>query len=422
MRYSLEKVKSWYAAGITLLILLTIATPLISKKISQISAGLVLIASITSCLLIYSRILKARPLTLPEKKMIQACLFIFLIYLTNVILLGDFNNSGAKTDQYIYLLLPIFIFPLLRLISISSFMLANTFCIISAIAGILSIIELSLTGGRTGYIFHGQPIPFGNLALLCGFSCLAFLDLNNKKSKNLTLIICSLLAIFASISSQTRGGFIAIPVLTILTVWFNKEYFFRRKVAISTIGFIFILFIITLSTPIFKKIETRINLAFNETESYYQEKAKETSVGIRLDLWKIAIDGWKESPIFGNGITEYYTYKDERLKDQLSQSHLLTFKHTHNEYIGILFSQGIIGLLIFLTMIYKLSIYYFRKAKNSTAALIGLLINSGYLIFSLTESFFSLNTSLLFFITLNSVLISLLSQQHQNSGVSQHAA
>ncbi len=406
----------------TLLLCFAVAAPLINKKSGQVAAGLILITGLISYLLIFLKHIQIPPIGRPEKIMALGSMFLLASIIVNMLLFTDFSQMGGNTDQFSYLLLPLLLLPLLRVSNISSGYLSNTLSITSAVAGLLAIIEYSQTNSRTGVIFHGQSIPFGNLALITGFSCLTFLNLNNCKLKNIVLIGCSSLAIIASLLSQTRGGFIAIPALLVLLVFFKKEYFIRKKVFLSFIGLALISVTFLLSSGVLKKVENRLNSAVNQTSSYYEDDNKATSVGIRFDLWKIALDGWKESPLLGKGVTEFYHYKADKIGIEESRSHLLKFKHPHNEYIGLLFSQGIWGLIVFSVLIMSLSVYYFRRSKSSPVALTGLLVTCGYLIFSLTESFFSLHTSLFFYLTLNSVLLYLLSQDRPAQGSSSHVA
>ncbi len=422
MHFSQISSTSLWKTASTLLICFAIAAPLISKKTGQIAAGLILIFGLLSYLLVLLKRNQIPPIERPEKLMAIGSLLLLLSLVINVLIFSDLSHIGGKTDQYSYFLVPLLLLPILRLSKINTQTLTYTLSFTSVIVGILTIIEYSQTHQRTGVLFHGQSIPFGNLALITGFSCLTFLNLNNSKVKNIFLISCASLAIIASISSQTRGGLIAIPALIILLVFFKKEYFLRKKVILYFIGLTFISVTVLLNSGMLKKVESRLNSAVSQINSYYENDNKATSVGVRLDLWKIALEGWRESPLFGKGITEFYHFKADKIGQEPTDSHLLKYQHPHNEYIGLLFSQGVLGLIVYGLLISTLAIYYFRRSKESPIALTGLLVTSGYLIFSLTESFFSLHTSLFFYLTLNTVLLYLLSQDRHAQGSSSHVA
>lgn len=69
----------------------------------------------------------------------------------------------------------------------------------------------------------------------------------------------------------------------------------------------------------------------------------EGSAAVRLDLWEVAINTFKENPIFGIGFGGFrFIVPDE-----------LIFKDTHNIYLKVLCEQGMIGLAVLLIILYR---------------------------------------------------------------------
>jgi len=145
--------------------------------------------------------------------------------------------------------------------------------------------------------------------------------------------------------------------------------------------------------------------------------APHSSSTIRLELWKGALLLATEKPLFGYGIgsvqdnlnqcykTQLRTNKDQRFFYPLKESH-----NSHNQYINMYLSGGIIALLLFLLMLY----YNFRQAyiNKDDLYLIFILLIGFTLIF---ENFFSRINGVLFFSLLNSLFLLNKIQQNKNN-------
>lgn len=83
--------------------------------------------------------------------------------------------------------------------------------------------------------------------------------------------------------------------------------------------------------------------------------ASET-IGVRLKLWDVAIQLWSQSPVFGIGPGMFYFYTSHNFS-LLNRPGLAT----HNMYITYLTENGIIGLAVYLCVVF-LSIALFFKA------------------------------------------------------------
>ncbi len=120
-----------------------------------------------------------------------------------------------------------------------------------------------------------------------------------------------------------------------------------------------------------------------------------TSIGVRLEMWKAAIEMFMENPYFGVGINQFGKALDIMVADGKAPEHLGIFYQTHNEYFQALATGGLIGftyliLLFFLPFIYFLkSFIAINKLKNdSLPAVGGLVVVICFLIFSLTDNIF----------------------------------
>ena len=113
------------------------------------------------------------------------------------------------------------------------------------------------------------------------------------------------------------------------------------------------------------------------------------SVGERFQLWKKSIQVFKESPIVGKGLG---SWKIEVLKyghKGLETENNITFhQRPHNDFIWIVAEQGIVGLLIYLSLVILLQALLIKLILKSEYAheklfyFLALYAYSGYLIYS----------------------------------------
>lgn len=113
------------------------------------------------------------------------------------------------------------------------------------------------------------------------------------------------------------------------------------------------------------------------------------SVGERFQLWKKSIQVFKESPIVGKGLG---SWKIEVLKyghKGLETENNITFhQRPHNDFIWIAAEQGIVGLLVYLSVVILLLFLLIKLILKSEYAheklfyFLALYAYSGYLIYS----------------------------------------
>ncbi|ACU91367.1 O-antigen ligase family protein [Desulfomicrobium baculatum] len=97
---------------------------------------------------------------------------------------------------------------------------------------------------------------------------------------------------------------------------------------------------------------------------------KEPNFQNRLPTWSIGIAGFKESPLFGNGLRTFETYSrsyldKHYLEIKKNNPYALdkAFAHPHNSYIAIIYGWGIVGF-IFIFLILALSLSTTKKENK----------------------------------------------------------
>jgi len=117
-------------------------------------------------------------------------------------------------------------------------------------------------------------------------------------------------------------------------------------------------------------------------------------VGARLELWAAAWVLFKSHPWLGAGTGDFMESVYPFVASGLVAPHIAVYDHAHNDYLNIMASEGLLGLIAFMLIIlYPMKIYmnallHSRQTAVRSTALCGLLMVSGILIFSCTESLF----------------------------------
>ncbi|MCP4956747.1 MAG: O-antigen ligase family protein [Photobacterium aquimaris] len=206
-----------------------------------------------------------------------------------------------------------------------------------------------------------NAIPYSTYICVIGVLALInFLFIKNKALKTLSLVAV-IFSIAAVMLSETRGAMIALlPTLLAIVIYYTYINGCSKKIwCYILIGS---LLIIGGSFPILKD---RLYDATATEIATFDNGHENTSIGIRLNLWKAGLILIKESPFHGIG----NNMKDD--VQQLVNNHEIysndysKFSHFHNQYIDVAAKWGLqslaLLLLILLTPLFRL-----KKDKTYT--------------------------------------------------------
>lgn len=279
-----------------------------------------------------------------------------------------------------------------------------TGCILAAT---IAVNQYQTIGRAAGFT---NAIRFGNLALWMACACLIFLffvKFNNKLK--VLIFLGALLGIVASALSLSRGGWIFVLVLPFLFLIFMEST--ERKIKLLFAAFLSSLVLGLVATNI-PFVQTRIHSAKNEVGAYFSESpgAAATSVGARLEQWRLAWKMGVEKPWSGWGEEGYLAGREMYAAKGLADKTVVDFGHAHNDFLNIFAKKGALGVLgLMLVYLAPLIIFwpqkkYFSLLSQEAAAnykavcLIGISIPVAYFIFGLTEYFFYLNIGHVFYL------------------------
>lgn len=268
-------------------------------------------------------------------------------------------------------------------------------------SGLLAIQQFVGFGRAQGF---ANAIQFGDLAVLLAMANWALAAVGKRPWwERLLLIVAGFFAMLASFLSLSRGGWLLLLVMPLLFSLFVDKTVLRIKIcAVLMLAGSLVLAGI-LQIPILAK---RIDTIKSEVQSYSAAPASnsETSVGNRLEQWRLAWKMGKEKPITGWGDQGLIEGKKIYVEKGQALPVVLLYGHAHNDVLDMWARRGAVGLL-FLLGIYTVPLYVFyptAKRRQQIAdvdrslwvalCIVGVSVPVGYFVFGLTQVFFAHNS------------------------------
>lgn len=176
-----------------------------------------------------------------------------------------------------------------------------------------------------------------------------------------------------------------IGLLFILIIYILKSSIERKKIMEAALLVFCILIGSVIISKIFPKIlnkfkgTTEITFQFDNknVENHFNAEYDETKwngTNTRAAIWTCAIDVWKAQPVMGTGLGD----RDDELMGKYKVNKfwygLGSEKNTHNQYLDILMSMGVIGLFVFLITFFIYPFKMFFKQKQFFSITVYLLL------------------------------------------------
>lgn len=247
-----------------------------------------------------------------------------------------------------------------------------------------------------------NPIHFGDLALMLGFLSLLAIDWERKDPRSVRMLkIAGLIAgISAAVETGSRGGWIAIPALLFVWLYYRGR---RNSFARNSIIVAMMLFAAVAAYLLIPEVHGRIDSAIHNIVAFPRGN-QDTSVGIRFQIWKAAVILFMQHPLFGLGPDQfkqmmmplYHSGVISRMAAEYGQGEV------HNEILVHSVNLGISGLASILSIYFVPLFFFVQSAKSAspssrTAAILGIGLVTGFVIFGLTVETFDLKMTATFY-------------------------
>lgn len=274
----------------------------------------------------------------------------------------------------------------------------------AAVGGLYALYVTAVAGQARPWTEVGKSsnaIQLGNLCGLFGVICWVQLAVYWRRWRwnlKIMVLICVALGLAGSLLSESRGGWLALFLCLLVLFGLIVLHGCWRDAAISVAVLLGVL--ISAGWWQSDSVMHRIELAIQEVKAYEINNISNTSVGQRLEHWRVAWDMGLEKPIMGWGVVGYRSEKKRRVAVGLADKEVLKYSHAHNEVLDLFAKRGIVGVLA-LFILYGVPLALFwpgRKSHHPTGKygedelclrLVGVSVPIAFAGFGLTQVFFA---------------------------------
>ncbi|UTW48026.1 O-antigen ligase [Bacterioplanoides sp. SCSIO 12839] len=325
---------------------------------------------------------------------------------------GDFREPYVRSQLIYPLVLGV-------VLVLSAFSIDRKFLVmilfVALIASSSVFLREYLNGGVRGDSEHGVPIVYGNLSLMSGIIlfCLSFDRQLDNKYRALAFL-GFFLGLSASLWSESRGGWLLIPLVVAALLVIKIVYQKSSRIKFFLIFMLFMSLCLAISVSFYDSLDKRFNEAVNDIELYLSGENKNTSVGLRFEMWKVALYSIKESPLVGVGPSGFHDNRNILKQSGAVADRVRYYEHAHNDFLWVLSTKGVVGILFYLSVfVYLFRCYWicFKDPGKTWLALSGLFVCLGYLIFSLSDIFLSVKMGIGYFIIVNALIFRVLNTE-----------
>ncbi len=291
-----------------------------------------------------------------------------------------FRNKIRPTHQWQYLI-PIGL--ILTLISTAF------------LPGYYGVINL-FDGSRLAFYFV-DPLTLGYLSLTLGM--LSFFGINMYSKDRWFVIILKIIGaavgFYISLKTQSRTGWLAIPLALFLLLWLHGP---KNKI-LST--FIALIISVVLTISIYQAsptVQNRVHDALVDLKNYklYQVNS-ESSIGERISFVRMGFHYYKLSPLYGWGLQGYMVHaNDPELVVFASESTRASPGRGslfHSEFTTNAVAYGLLGIIYTLLIFFApltLCIYQWARGVNPRLCAFGIVYLLCEIVSSLSTEIFGL--------------------------------
>ncbi|MDA9067198.1 O-antigen ligase family protein [Flavobacteriaceae bacterium] len=353
MRFSLNKIYT------SLFFIICFSLSFIGDKFYAIPNGAnIALALMFPFVINWSQLVKR----LNKKPVIWFAIFVFFIFFKSVFMSYFIEDISQIKKLFQVLLLLILSFGLkeksVGYLKLGIVLGTLTACVYSLIKICIIVFQTGVFNFTKGPLINETlPVQRLYLGLLCTFSLIFVLErlLKNRKKYNFFLAV-----FFIFFTFLIAGRIAVISVLFIIIYYvftFLKSY--MRYIAVLSI---FVLISITAFTN--NNLSKRLFHSKDNFRTTYFEKIEMHEP--RFLIWKYSLEILKETNLItGNGysktteklVNEYKNISQEKKRNWFIDKEF----NTHNQYLDILISQGVLAALIFIVFLVQL----FKVAKKS---------------------------------------------------------
>ena len=198
------------------------------------------------------------------------------------------------------------------------------------------------------------------------------------------------LTIYGVWLSQTRSSWVLLLVFGFVYLVTKRQWSLRVKASFVA-AMVALLAVVAVVS--WNSTESRWRGVVTDVTSYAKDD-RDTSVGIRIQLWNASWLMFKESPIVGVGGASFRSELAKMEEKGIVTKLVSTdYGEPHNDMLGALAGYGALGLLSMLALYLIPAVVFWRRSRSNDPVVhvgsqVGLLFCLGYFAFSLSEMMF----------------------------------
>jgi len=204
----------------------------------------------------------------------------------------------------------------------------------------------------------GNPIFFASFLIIPFFLALYFVVLEENKVWKIIYALAAILQFVAILASGTRGALVGLSAGILAGSMYYISAAQNRKLRFY--GFL-VVGLLIVSAGILYGLRDKLP---ESNVLYRVMNLRDSNSQARLIQWKTALLGSKENFILGVGPENYYFIANKYYNPQITQYDPSWFDKPHNFLLEVLDTNGILGLLVYMSM-FGLAIYGIWKAYKS---------------------------------------------------------
>ena len=246
-----------------------------------------------------------------------------------------------------------------------------------------------------------STVNFGNFSLL--FALMATCGgvwARERKTLMWFMFFAATMGFLASFLSGTRGAWAAMPVgfFVIYNRYKDVLSIDRKKIAYVLLVSTVCVFALASETG----IKGRLGEIASDYEKYRQGDL-DTSIGLRLEMWRSGYYAFVEKPLFGWGEQAFFEFQARLVDDAGLQPKITDYNHIHNQYIQELAVRGVVGWCALMALL-AVPFWLFKRKSSSrnyrvnTLAVAGMVCIISMSIFCLTQSMLRINSAIIVFL------------------------
>jgi O-antigen ligase len=368
------------------------------------------------------RVMRRSPVTDPDLRASwKAMLFGFAAFVLSGLCMNIYHgevDGGAYERLLPFLLLPALAFTI-RAGAWTPLAWMAAICLGSVMAAVYAVYDVTQSAGMRAQGATGDAIKFGNGAVVIATFCLLTTHLypfeKHRIAWRIGLLSAAATAVFASLLSGSKGGWVALVVVAIAagyTLGRRRSLLQRTGFAGAVLGTLLAVGFFAPSSLVRDRIAVSVNGAMLWVTS--NGEVSDGSASLRFKLWELGLQIFAEHPIVGAGLSGKRERWDALVAVDPAREFIGVNTSAHNDFIEVLSEGGVVGAagLALLYLGVWLAFWRLRHHQDSAIlalARIGLMLVPIYLIFGLTVSVTGINFFRSIFITFSVTLLAFIS-------------